>query len=76
MDEGPFFTADHLEELVDRLDALYALYREILQLEPAGSGLLTVAFVPDTCGTGCGLPATRPATSSASTTTVPRSPKT
>jgi hypothetical protein len=55
VDEGPFFTADHLEELVDRLDALYALYREILQLEPAGSGLLTVAFVPDTCGTGCGL---------------------
>jgi len=55
VDEGPFFTADHLEELVDRLDELYALYRDILQLEPYGGGLLTIAFVPDTCGTGCGL---------------------
>jgi hypothetical protein len=55
VDEGPFFTADHLEELVDRLDELYALYRDILQFEPAGGGLLTVAFVPETCGSGCGL---------------------
>lgn len=53
--QGPFFTAEHVEELVYRLDALYALYRDILGMEPDGSGLLTVAFVPETCGTGCGL---------------------
>jgi hypothetical protein len=52
---GPFFTAEHIEEMVFRLDALYSLYREILLLEPDGSGPLTVAFVPDTCGMGCGL---------------------
>jgi hypothetical protein len=53
--DGPFFTADHLEEMVDRLDMLYALYTELLEIEPAGDGLLTVAFVPQTCGMGCGL---------------------
>lgn len=50
-----FLTADQLEELVDRLDNLYSLYREILQQEPEGEGLLNIAFVPQTCGTGCGL---------------------
>ncbi|RPH98869.1 MAG: hypothetical protein EHM68_02810 [Lysobacterales bacterium] len=52
---GPFFTAEHVVELVERLDLLYALYREIIGLEPGGSGLLSVAFVAQTCGTGCGL---------------------
>jgi hypothetical protein len=53
--DSPPFTAEHLEEMVDRLDELYALYRDILQAEPDGSGLLKVAFVPETCGAGCGL---------------------
>lgn len=53
--DGPFFTDEHLEELVDQLDILYTLYRDILQVEPAGSGLVPVAFVPETCGAGCGL---------------------
>jgi hypothetical protein len=52
---GPSFTAEHVDELVHRLDELYSLYREILGLEPSGSGLLTVAFVDQTCGAGCGL---------------------
>lgn len=52
---GPFFTADHIEELVDRLDILYAVYTELLQNSPSGDGLLTIAFVPQTCGMGCGL---------------------
>jgi hypothetical protein len=53
--DGPNFTADHLEELVDRLDMLYTLYVELLQGEPGGSGLLNIAFIPQTCGSGCGL---------------------
>jgi hypothetical protein len=48
-------TSDHIEELVDRLDILYVLYREILHYEPKGSGKLNVAFVTQTCGSGCGL---------------------
>lgn len=52
---GSYFTPDHLEELVDRLDILYTLYAELLQAEPAGSGLLKIAFIPQTCGMGCGL---------------------
>jgi len=55
VDEGPFFTTDHIEELVDRLDMLYLLYRELLHLEPAGPGKLNIAYVPETCGMGCGL---------------------
>ena len=54
-EDGPFFTADHIEEMVDRLDMLYALYTELLHDQPAGSGLLTVAFIPQTCNMGCGL---------------------
>lgn len=54
-DEGPFFTPDHVEELVDRLDILYVLYSELLGVEPSGSGLLNIAFIPQTCGMGCGL---------------------
>jgi hypothetical protein len=49
------FTADHLREMVDRLDLLYLLYRELLHGEPDGAGRLTVAFVPESCGMGCGL---------------------
>ena len=54
-EEGPFFTEDHIEELVDRLDILYSIYTDIIQNEPAGSWLLNIAFVPQTCGTACGL---------------------
>jgi hypothetical protein len=54
-ENGPFFTADHIEEMVDRLDMLYVLYTELMQGQPAGNGLLTIAFVPQTCGMGCGL---------------------
>ena len=54
-EDGPFFTADHIEEMVDRLDMLYVLYTGLLHDQPAGSDLLTVAFVPQTCGLGCGL---------------------
>lgn len=54
-EDGPFFTAEHVEEMVDRLDMLYALYAELLNDQPTGSGLLTVAFIPQTCGVGCGL---------------------
>lgn len=49
------FTPDHIEEMLDRLDMLYVLYRELLHVEPAGDGLLKIAFVSKTCGTGCGL---------------------
>jgi len=52
--EGPF-TQDHIEELVDRLDILYSIYRDLMKGEPNGSGPLTIAFVPATCGSGCGL---------------------
>jgi hypothetical protein len=52
---GPFFTSDHVEELVDRLDILYALYAELLNEQPPGTGLLSIAFIPQTCGMGCGL---------------------
>ncbi len=48
------FTADHLEELLDRLDILYTTYRDLMQGEPLGSGPLTIAFVPETCGLACG----------------------
>ena len=54
-DDGAFFTADHVEEMVDRLDMLYVLYTELMQGQPAGNDLLTIAFVPQTCGSGCGL---------------------
>lgn len=54
-ENGPFFTADHIEEMVDRLDMLYVMYTELMQGQPTGSGLLTIAFVPQTCGMGCGL---------------------
>jgi hypothetical protein len=54
-DDGAFFTADHIEEMVDRLDMLYVLYSEIMQDQPAGNDLLTIAFVPQTCGMACGL---------------------
>lgn len=53
--DDPGFTADHLQELLDQLDLLYVVYRELLHIEPAGTGPLTVAFVPESCGTGCGL---------------------
>ena len=53
--DDPGFTDDHLRELVDQLDLLYVVYRELLHLEPAGAGRLTVAFVPETCGMGCAL---------------------
>jgi hypothetical protein len=52
---GEFFTPDHIEEMLDRLDVLYVLYQELLHIEPAGSGLLNIAFVSQTCGMGCGL---------------------
>lgn len=51
---GVFFTDDHIAEMVDRLDMLYVLYTELLQGQPNGDGLLTIAFVPQTCGMGCG----------------------
>ena len=54
-DGGAFFTADHIEEMVDRLDMLYVLYTELMRGEPDGNGLLTIAFIPQTCGMGCGL---------------------
>jgi hypothetical protein len=53
--EGEFFTPDHVEEMLDRLDMLYVLYKELLHVEPAGSGSLNIAFVPQTCGMGCGM---------------------
>lgn len=52
---SPSFTADHLQEMIDRLDLLYALYVEILHTEPRGSGPIPIAFVTQTCGVGCGL---------------------
>ena len=55
VENGPFFTADHIEEMVDRLDLLYVLYSELMQSQPAGDGLVNIAFVPQTCGMGCGL---------------------
>ncbi len=40
-------------ELLDQQDILYAQLKELTGSEPAGDGLLTVAFVK-TCGAGCG----------------------
>lgn len=40
-------------ELLDQQDILYAQLKELTGGEPAGDGLLTVAFV-ETCGAGCG----------------------
>ena len=54
-EDVPFFTDDHIAELVDQLDILYTIYTDITMGEPAGKGLLNIAFVPDTCGSGCGL---------------------
>ncbi len=48
------FTEDHIEELIDRLDVLYADYRNLMQAEPAGAGSLNVAFVTSTCSIACG----------------------
>lgn len=52
--EAPF-TPDHTEELIDQLDMQYVLYTELMHAEPYGGGLLNVAFLPETCGYGCGL---------------------
>lgn len=54
-DDERIFTDDHLQEMIDRLDILYLLYRDLLHGEPDGAGRLTIAFVPETCGMGCGL---------------------
>ncbi len=51
---GAPFTEDHMEELLDRLDILYSTYQELMQGEPDGPGLLTIAFVAETCGLACG----------------------
>lgn len=48
-------TADERRDLLDRSDWFYEHYKELMQAEPAGSGLLTIAGVPVTCGGGCGL---------------------
>ena len=52
---GSPFTADHLDEMLDRLDILYELYADLIGEEPQGNGALQIAFVPETCGMGCGL---------------------
>ena len=53
--EGVYFTADHIEELLEQLDLLYSLYGEVTGAEPGGHGLLNIAFVPETCAPGCAL---------------------
>ena len=45
--EGLYFTADHIEELVEQLDLLFTLYGEVTGAEPGGHGLLNIAFVPE-----------------------------
>ena len=56
MDGSSYQLAEHPGHFVSvlLLDILYAQYVDILQSEPSGDELLTVAFVPNTCGTGCG----------------------
>src|SRR6185295_14605766 len=43
-----------IRDLIDQYDVLYAQYAEISGGEPAGDGLLTIAFVRS-CGGGCGV---------------------
>lgn len=49
----PVFSEAQAWELVDQADYLYETFKELLGVEPQGSGRLRIAFV-DTCGGGCG----------------------
>lgn len=48
------FTDVELRLLLDRSDLLYEHFRDLMQGEPLGEGPLQMAFVPGTCGFGCG----------------------
>ncbi len=52
-DDGAL-TDDERRALLDRSDILYQMYKDVLGREPVGTGLTTIAVVPDTCGWGCG----------------------
>ena len=45
--------------LLDRSDWHYEHFKELMLGEPAGTGLLRIAVLPDTCGWGCGLIASK-----------------
>ncbi len=45
-------SATEIRQLVDLTDLLYAHYLELVQGEPAGSGLLSISVNPDDAGTG------------------------
>jgi hypothetical protein len=47
------FTSEQACELVDQADYLYETFKELMGVEPVGSGPLRIAFVT-TCGGGCG----------------------
>lgn len=47
------FTAAQARELVDQADYLYETFKDLMDVEPIGSGPLRIAFV-QTCGAGCG----------------------
>jgi len=40
--------------LLDRSDLLYEHLKDLVGGEPAGTGLLQIALIPETCGWGCG----------------------
>ena len=48
-------SAEQIRSFVDRSDLIYQQLLDWEGTEPAGSGLLNVAVIPDTCGWGCGL---------------------
>ncbi len=50
------FGPETRRKLLDKLDLLYTYYKEVVGAEPAGDGLLPIAFVLEPgCGYGCGI---------------------
>jgi len=49
----PIFSEAQAWELVDQADYLYQTFKELMGVEPQGTGRLRIAFV-ETCGGGCG----------------------
>ena len=47
-------TQEERRTLIDRSDLLYERYKELVGVEPGGTGLLPIAMVDATCGWGCG----------------------
>ncbi|MCP5004591.1 MAG: hypothetical protein GY941_11740 [Planctomycetes bacterium] len=48
------FIEEEIRQLLDHADVMYQHIYELIGQEPGGSGLLPIAFVPESCGWGCG----------------------